>query len=434
VTLETDSKLFSGSDDPLLDRGIALQLFDERLIKKVRQPSLLSSVHGRIETVLLTLPSWILRYQRQPEIRSSSAAVWSLLQQLPDTAEYTIVTHEEAEAELEVWLDELNASGRARVLTAPNKMRFGSWPQDGFAVCVDRSDSRRYLLEPVPYRSPEDACIPGMIAASAAAERTQVPLCFEGGNMLVGDDFWLLGMDSAVQSVKLGLIDRQGQETRRQALHRVFTQRVEGERKLHLIGSRIPVPGFEREALVRKMTIDGHTWDEVLYRGNGTGTVQPIFHIDAFVTLAGRGPSGVYTVLVGDPGMAAELLNQEPWPHATQAVFDDIAEQLTILGFNVVRNPLPLAYHDDEIHKVRAWYFATANNALVEIADATRTVWLPCYGNSDHPELETTDKKNEEIWRGLGFDVQLLADFHPFARNLGAAHCIAKCLAREASP
>jgi hypothetical protein len=423
----------SGADDELLDRAIALQLLDERLVKTLREPSLLSSAHGRIKQVLLTLPSWILRYQRQPEIRGSTDAVRNLLQQLPKTAEYIIVTHEESAGELAVWLDEMNATDRTQILTAPNKMKFGSWPQDGFAVCVDRSENRKYLLEPVPYRSPEDACIPRMIASPADTERTQVPLCFEGGNMLVGDDFWFLGMDSAVHSVKLGLIDRQARESRREALNRAFAVRVEGARTLHLIGSRVPVPGFDQDALVRKTTINGHTWDEVLYRGNGTGTVQPIFHIDAFVTLAGRNPSGAYQVLVGDPAMAADLLGREPWPHATQAAFDDIAEQLTILGFNVVRNPLPLVYHDDQIHKVRAWYYATANNALVQISDAVRTVWLPCYYSSEHPELERTDNKNAEIWRGLGFEVRLLADFHPFARNLGAAHCIAKCVARTAS-
>jgi len=114
-----------------------------------------------------------------------------------------------------------------------------------------------------------------------------------------------------------------------------------------------------------------------------------------------------------------------------QPVFDDIARQLQILGFNVVRNPLPLVYHDDEINRVRAWYFATANNAVVEITDTTKQVWLPTYESEEHPGLEPTDRANAEIWQGLGFEVHLLADFHSFARNLGAAHCLAKCLSRN---
>jgi hypothetical protein len=197
-----------------------------------------------------------------------------------------------------------------------------------------------------------------------------------------------------------------------------------------LVGSRIPVPGFGQDAWVKKTTIDSRTWDEAMYRGNRIGTVQPIFHIDAFLTLAGRDSGGAYVVLVGDPRMATELLGQETLPHAVQPVFDDIAEQLVALGFRVERNPLPLVHHDDEINRVRAWYYATANNALVEITDSSRRVWLPTYENEDHPELERTDRSNSQIWQGLGFDVIPLSDFHPFARNLGAAHCIAKCLSR----
>jgi len=41
-----------------------------------------------------------------------------------------------------------------------------------------------------------------------------------------------------------------------------------------------------------------------------------------------------------------------------------------------------------------------------------------------------TDRRNAEIWEGLGYEVVGLADFHPFASNLGAAHCIKKYLAR----
>ena len=422
---------FTHRGDPLADRAIALDLFDRRLVPRLRQPSLLSGAHGRIEQVLFTLPSWILRYQRQPEIRGTARAVRSLLQQLPDHTRYLLVTHREAETALATWRDELGISDRSDVVTLPNRLKFGSWPQDSFAVCFDRSSERKYLVEPVPQRSPEDAYATALMAAATRSDRTQAALCFQGGNMLVGDDFWLLGMDSAVRTVQLGLAPRAAGESRRAALNRAFAEQLDDRRTLHLIGSRIPVPGFSQDARVIKATIGRQTWDEVTYQGNGTGTQQPVFHIDAFVTLAGRDSTGAYTLVVGDPAMAAELTGQEPPAHAMQPVFDDIAQQLQILGFNVVRNPLPLVYHDDEISRVRAWYFATANNAVVEITDTTKQVWLPTYESEEHPGLEPTDRANVEIWQGLGFEVHLLADFHSFARNLGAAHCLAKCLGRS---
>lgn len=417
-------------EDRLANRGLALELLDDRLVKRLARPSLMSSAHGALRCVLLAIPSWIVRYERQPEIRSTGAAVRSLLKQLPDSTEFVLITHDEAVDPMRVLLDQTGVLHRTRVIAASNKMKFGSWVQDGFVVCREKDRDSSYLVEPVPYRSPDDAHAVGIVARSTSLGHTQVPLCFEGGNMLVGDDFWLLGMDSAVQTYRLGLIERHHGESRQGALHREFAERLDANRRLHLIGSRIPVPGFTGAGLTKKIAIDGKDWSEQLYRGNHAGTTQPIFHIDAFISLAGRNDDGVYTVLVGDPAMAAELLGNDLPHHAMRPVFDDIADQLTLLGFQVVRNPLPLLYHDDEINRVRSWYFATSNNAVVQIADGSRSVWLPTYASEKHPELESTDQANTEIWRRLGFETFALEDFNGFARHLGAAHCITKCLAR----
>jgi hypothetical protein len=94
-----------------------------------------------------------------------------------------------------------------------------------------------------------------------------------------------------------------------------------------------------------------------------------------------------------------------------------------------MRNPLPLVYMDDPAARERVWYFATANNALVQNG-TTKDVWLPTYGYGNWAALEKTDAANEAVWNGLGFTVHKLTDFHPFAENLGAVHCIKKYLAR----
>ena len=117
-------------------------------------------------------------------------------------------------------------------------------------------------------------------------------------------------------------------------------------------------------------------------------------------------------------------------PYAMVEVFDDIARSLARGGFEVTRNPLPLVAVADRARRVREWYFATSNNALVEIDGESRRVWLPSYGHTAWPELKATDQANLRIWRGLGFKAQLLGDFHPFAQNLGAVHCIKKYLRR----
>ncbi len=150
-----------------------------------------------------------------------------------------------------------------------------------------------------------------------------------------------------------------------------------------------------------------------------------------FISLAGRQPDGRYLLLVGDPRAAADVLGQPLQPHAMAEIFDNIANGLARRGFAVQRNPLPLVYVDDPITRERLWYFATANNALVRIADESKSVYLPTYGYGAWDELALTDQRNAEIWRDLGFDPQPLKDFHPFAENLGAVHCIKKYLARS---
>ena len=148
-----------------------------------------------------------------------------------------------------------------------------------------------------------------------------------------------------------------------------------------------------------------------------------------FVTLAGRNDDGSPIALVGDPKMAADILGEQTTPEMLIPYYDDVANRLSTEGFKVVRNPLPLTYADFPSEKRRYWYFATANNALVEVSNNKR-VWLPTYGYGAQQHLRATDARNKRIWEDLGFEVDLLTDFNPFASNLGAVHCITKYLQR----
>ena len=59
------------------------------------------------------------------------------------------------------------------------------------------------------------------------------------------------------------------------------------------------------------------------------------------------------------------------------------------------------------------------------------TAYLPTYAHGPFAEtLVATDRRNAEAWETLGYDVVALGDFHPFAINLGAAHCIKEYVAR----
>jgi hypothetical protein len=140
-----------------------------------------------------------------------------------------------------------------------------------------------------------------------------------------------------------------------------------------------------------------------------------------FITLLNRGDSGKQRILVGDPEMASDILGMPTSLYARQSIFDDIARKLEANDFEVIRNPLPLTYQDDPSRKKRYWYFATSNNALVQTSQNDEQVWIPTYGHGTWPELVATDDANALILSNLGYTVNRLGDFHPFAFNLGVS-------------
>ena len=247
---------------------------------------------------------------------------------------------------------------------------------------------------------------------------------------MVGDDFWLIGADYPDVSVERGYIVPNAAETARDCAVAAYRTTLDTARRLIPIASRLAVPGFEDCYLERTTVVSGEPWTEVIHRGNADYTKQPLYHIDLFLSLAGRDDHGRFTILVGDPRLAAEILDLPLPDHAMVEVFDDIAEQLAATpDFRVLRNPLPLIHVDEPAERLREWYFASANNVLVQDRPA-REVWLPSYGHPPWPELKATDAANVKIWRSLGYKVHLLPDCHPLAYCLGGPNCLKKVLRR----
>jgi hypothetical protein len=351
------------------------------------------------------------------------------MMKLPPSAQVVIVTHISSADEVSRWLKTAGLSERSTVLTLPDHLNFSIWAEDGYVTTLDKSTGQGFFVEPFEFPRYADALISDFVANNSDLANTQAPLYFQGGNLLIGDSFFMIGADYPANSLRY--IDRvilpdPGEESSA-AVRRLYHEYLDCEREMLEIGSTIPVPAQTEEPF----QMDGEQWTEVKYFGNRVGTQQPLFHIDMFLTLAGRSRRGRYRVLVGDPKMAARILGVPLWPHSMSDVFNDIARGLRKLGFTVIRNPLPLVYVDDPDYKERLWYFATSNNALVQVpVRGQKIVWLPTYGHGAWAELAATDRRNQEIWERLGFEVRLIGDFHPFAENLGALHCIKKYLKR----
>lgn len=389
---------------------------------KPQSPSLISSSEGAMERLLLTIPSYALQ--------GLSSTYQDIFSTIPDDTRLIILVHASAATEVRQWLNAAGIESRSEVVEAPDHLHFSVWAEDGYAVSKDTTDGATYFVEPFSFPRYGDSLIADFISNATDLRDTQSPIYFQGGNILIGDDFFLIGADypaNTLQYLRSHLVPQPG-ELPVDLIKRLYREYLDTVRDLHYVGSTIPVP----EQTARPIVVNGEQWKELLYLGNKAGTAQPLFHIDMFLTLAGRGEGGKFQILVGDPSAAADMLGMPHLPQMMQPVFDNIARSLDSLGFIVIRNPLPLVYMDDSQRKERVWYFSTSNNAWVQnSSDKGKIVWLPTYGYGQWTNLSDTDDANADIWKSLGYEVRQLGDFHPFAENLGALHCIAKYLGRN---
>jgi hypothetical protein len=401
----------------------ALTLLEPLGVARPEGLSLIPSADGQIKRILLTIP----QYAASEPIMAS--AYRSLLKALPPELEFVILVQASAEQTVRQWLDETGHLSHAEISTFENSLNISIWAEDGYVVARDQVSGNTYFVEPYSFPRYADGLVASFVTNFTSLKDTRAPLYFQGGNVLIGDDFFLIGADYPANTlgyIKSGVLRPPQGMTPQAFVKKLYSDYLDKKRNVFYVGSSVPVPTEQ----TRQVSIDGETRQETICAGNHAGTVQPLFHIDMFITLVGRAASGKYQLLVGDPSKAYAILGGAIPAHAMQPVFDNIATQLQGMGFEVRRNPLPLAYLDDVQAKERLWYFATANNALVQNSP-TKQVWLPTYGHGTWAELEATDKANKALWESLGFTVEMLGDFHPFAENLGAVHCIKKYLARS---
>ncbi|HEX2149367.1 MAG TPA: hypothetical protein VHI31_04235 [Actinomycetota bacterium] len=388
------------------------------------KPRIVSSAHGSIDHLLLTYPRYVQGEMSYEQVYAD------LLAKLPKRTEVTIFVHPHVEEDLRKVVSEHRNGATTNIVVSPDFLNFTVWAEDPY-VAVQDTDSaggETYLLEPFTFTRAGDALIAERVAQASPFQSTQSPLYFQGGNVLVGDDFVLLGIDYLYNTLETfrtsGAVSVPAGADPFEFITGLFSRTFGDDRQFFFPGTRLPVPQQQQA----QIQVGGQPWTEVRYLG--TGERQPIFHIDMFLSLAGKAPNGRYRVLVGSPGEADRLLGRDPSAFAMHEIFDDIASRLTSEGFEVIRNPLPLTYVDYPGDRVREWYFATSNNCLVEIDGDSRRVWLPTYGHGPWEELSVTDDANRRTWEQMGFEVHLLGDFNVFTQNLGAVHCIKKYLQR----
>lgn len=443
------------------NRISSLNIFRSQQTAKpgVAAPSLISSWSGSIDALLLTLPSYGVQ---SPELE---AGYRSVIDSMRIGTEFIVVHNEGDRRTLERWFEAADHSTEnVLYVPLPDYVSFTDWAEDGYVALTDTKEGATYLVEPWTFPRSGDALIADVVEEYSNIRASQAPLIFQGGNCLVGDDFWLLGADYFVDSLEL-LQDRlppvrtPAGTTEVDFIHQLFGEYVDSHRKLHLIGTKraLALRSYYGRAEAGKYYLD--------VPGGGTGALQPIFHIDMFITLVGRNDNGAFRVLVGSPELADKILETSS-PFSLQAAYDSIANDLESKGMEVYRNPLAhrsrttrnitfadlrdLASSAEGVDlreavgelqaagarpesdvAVREWSHVTWNNCLVENSVRVgRNVYMPTFGHGENAELAQLDEEMQRIWEGLQFSVHRLTDFNAFASRQGVVHCIKKYLKR----
>lgn len=364
---------------------------------------LLASAGGAIEQLLLFVPAG--------EARQYAGIYGALIDALPDRTDVTILAESRAIDRILDW----DCDAERLDIHDIGDLDITGWARDPLLAAEAEG-------EPALLISPELARRDDLKAAKSAADRLGIASCesvaaFEGGNILVGRDFLLVGIDT------LTALGDDGQERFRASL-----ADFEGEERKIIVVDAGEAPA----QLIREVPAGDEQWQEVFHYRSKQGTRQPIFHIDMFVTLAGPGADGRERALVGDPAIAAEMIGMPLHPYCPTALFDAVAGDLSAQGFAVTRNPLPMIYMDEIEQRRRTWFYASSNNVLAQRGGAEGdVVWLPGYGHDHWPALEATDRSNREIWKAMGFEVRIIPGAQRLAENLGGLHCLTNVLRRS---
>jgi len=340
-----------------------------------------------------------------------------------------------------------------------------------FAVGRSPKNIRRTLCEVTPLidKKVDENGIP-IFQEKIQLKKTALP--FEGGNILVGDNFILVGKD-----------DKQVSTISSEAECNSLYKKWFGQVPLFVGTNNItPTPNAQKS----KDGFENTLPNKKLF-------FQPLFHIDTFISLGGwseKEPKE-YLLFVGEPVLGVRgIKNEDPKlfnyindyietkKKEINATIDNLKDQVArrqdlSFEFKIIRNPLVLTYNDrvkkDEIEVKRKWFWVSYNNNLSEIfedqeGNLIKRVWLPSYGqpSSDFSnQIENLDEIKERLfllnplwankkitygnwtdlaefdcqsvnrWTSNGFEVQLLdSSYIPLAFKHGALNCISNCIQR----
>lgn len=317
---------------------------------------------------------------------------------------------------------------RVKFIEVPNDKGISIWPQDPFVVVSNGEQTR--LIAPRVFEREDDEIMPVMLGAKLSLEVVHSELCFEGGNIVCGEESVLIGYDTIALNAKLYETSFDDIESRFAELfgRPVITVGTESQAIGHIDLVVTPLAG-------KKIAIADSRAGAVLARTalqDAPGEIKQ-FEQACESNFFGRADITELADLSGKVIRRPQIVEQtqvsiEASVTAADSL-DAIARQMTEGGLEVVRIPALVpdvtSKFNEEGKETPGFPFITYNNVLLENRSQEKIVYLPQYG------CRPLDEAGAHCWTSLGYTVKTIKGFSTSAMYGGALRCCTKVLARK---
>jgi hypothetical protein len=314
-----------------------------------------------------------------------------------------------------------------------NKNNFGHgghkrlcpWVQDPFYPLHDEKNTP-ILLEPYNFGSGShegDRNIAEMVSDSTGYLIKSTKYKFEGGNLLVGDDYLIAGI-STLQENKNWFFSEVEYNKQREN-----TEFISDQFK-NLFGVNYVIWVGLKESL---------KFDTIkVIQGNYNR--QPFFHIDLYITLGGKDKRGDEIVFVADISIS-EIERFNPVYHPdlkllqsalieTQEFFRTYRDHNAGPTFKVVELPMGLRHEGNGTFIPLSY-----NNCLIESYSGVKNVYIPNFESPDDLEIEYVRQlqgKVQKVFDEQSVNVTFVSgSFIDSSRAGGALHCMTNVIQRR---
>lgn len=285
--------------------------------------------------------------------------------------------------------------------------------QDPFVI-METHDKEPVILEPYQAYLLENGYLAEQFADVTGYGVLPTRYHLEGGNILVGDNYALIGRN-LLERNRLDFYPELPLEEAEKRITEEF-QRLLGMRYIFWIGNALP-EDFPLEDLA------------------GPEKQQPFYHIDLFLTLAGKDTYGDEIILLAeiddnaidkDVAQVKALQQMATALNAVKGQIEKISKAMAGPRFNVVEIPMSGKFPVPGDAKTFVPY--SYNNAQVECYHGISRIYLP-----DFPDSEAHKADLQKTLHGLGFKRPVFIEhaFDVYATKKSGLHCITKVLKRS---